>query len=153
MERKRPSIQKLLIWAQTMYKALCCVILHTIAYIMFNKIYVTAEKTKTHRIYLTYLRIIASYGAELRLWTKSPWPPVHRFSMTKTFISPCQWNTLLTTSKASERQRFSKACRMPVHRSSSTGGHTPFVCRIQTTFKGSGEKSKKKTTIQDRVAY
>lgn len=50
-----------------MYKALCCVFLHTIAYIMLTKIYITAEKTKTHRIYLTYLRIIASYGAELRL--------------------------------------------------------------------------------------
>ena len=50
-----------------MYKALSYVFLHTIAYIMLNKIYITAEKTKTHRIYLTYLRIIASYGAELRL--------------------------------------------------------------------------------------
>ena len=33
---------------------------------------------------------------------------------------------------------------MPVHRSSSTGGHTLYVCRIQTTFKGVGKKVKRR---------
>ena len=46
------------------------------------------------------------------------------------------------------------ACKMLVRRSSSTGGHILFVCTIHTAFGGSGEKrSKKKTTIQDRVIF